>query len=270
MRAEVRRVDQHIEGFAAGRRDAGLSPSRGADVAGWIGSRLAPPVDRLELLLRVAGEDEVVVQQMVVTPVQPEVEHDAGTGRFVAAAALEARWPPRRRAAPGASARHRHWRPPHRAGCCSPASVSTPRTPPSPRLQNAPHSRSGPDLDTQLGRKSGQCPRHGPRASQRIPDSLAGLHVGDAAEYRGRRVRSRAHVLGEMIEHLGDARVGHVRAHRRGHRTALGARREGRATDDGSKAVLTLNVSRRPPTGRQKKKRSETRCNRAECSMKRR
>ena len=91
MRAEVRRVDQHIEGLASRGRDARLGPCRGADVAGWIGSRLAPPVDGLELLLRVVGEDEVVVQQMVVAPVQPEVEHDAGTGRFVAAAALEAR-----------------------------------------------------------------------------------------------------------------------------------------------------------------------------------
>ena len=100
----------------------------------------------------------------------------------------------------------------------SPASVSTPRTPPSPAEQNSPHSRSGPDLDAQLGRESGQCPRHSTRASQGIPNSLTGLHVGDAAKYRGRRIRSRAHILREMIEHLGNTRVGHMRAHRRRHR----------------------------------------------------
>ena len=138
------------------------------------------------------------------------------------------------------------------------------------RLENSPHSRSGPDLDAQLGRESGQCPRHGPCASQGIPDSLAGLHVGDAAKYRGRCVRSRAHVLGEMIEHLGNTRVRARASAPSRPPTALGSRRGGRASRDGSKVVLTLNMSRRPPTGRQKKKRSETWCNRAECSMKRR
>src|SRR5271165_254331 len=96
MRAQVRRMHKYIEGFAAGGRDTGLGASRGADVAGWIGGRLAPPVDGLELLFWVSGKDEVVVQQVVVAPIQPEVEHDAGTGRFVASSTLE----PRGRLAP--------------------------------------------------------------------------------------------------------------------------------------------------------------------------
>ena len=83
-------MDQQIEGIASWGADSRLGPCRGADVAGWIGSRLAPTVDRLEFLLRVVGENKVMVQQMVVPTVQPKVEHDARTGGFVAAAALEA------------------------------------------------------------------------------------------------------------------------------------------------------------------------------------
>ncbi len=203
---------------------------RGADVAGRIGSRLAPPVDGLELLLRVIGKDEVVVQQMVVAPVQPEVEHDAGTGRFVAAPALEAR---------GRLASEQLAMSPHGIGVgyhrierdvFARLRLNAPDTAIA-RLENSPHPCSGSDLDAQLGRESGQCPRHGPRASQGIPDSLTGLHVGDAAKYRGRCVRSRAHILGEMIEHLGNARVrAHASAPSRPP-TARVAGREGRATE---------------------------------------
>ena len=45
-----------------------------------------------------------------------------------------------------------------------------------------------------------------------------GLHVSNAAKDGGRSVRSRTHILGEMIEHLRHPGVGHMRAHRGGHR----------------------------------------------------
>src|SRR5271166_4206135 len=90
MRTKVRRMHQHIERLAARGCDSRVGPGRGAYVTGGIRSGLTTPVDGFELLLRIVGKDEVVVQKMIVAPVQTEVKHDAGTGWFVVAAALEA------------------------------------------------------------------------------------------------------------------------------------------------------------------------------------
>ena len=171
-----------------------------------------------------------MVQEMVISPVQPKVEDHAGTGRFVRAAALEARG----RLAPeqlamgpdGVGVGNQGVEPDRLSRLCldSPNAAVTSE-------QYAPQSACEPDLDTQLDRESGQRPRHGPGASARIPDPFARLHVGDAAKYGGRCVRSRADVLREMIEHLGEPRVGQMRANRPGHRLAWRATRGGRATE---------------------------------------
>ena len=52
-----------------------------------------------------------------------------------------------------------------------------------------------------------ECFGHGAGAAARIPDALAGLHMRDAAQDSGRSVRGRADVLGEVIQHLRDARI---------------------------------------------------------------
>ena len=90
--AEVGRVDQDVERLAAGRGHLArlLGAGGGGEVGGGVGRGDAFLVDRLELLMRVAAEDEVVVGEVFVGPVEAEVEHDAGAGGFVGAFGVEA------------------------------------------------------------------------------------------------------------------------------------------------------------------------------------
>jgi len=55
--------------------------------------------------------------------------------------------------------------------------------------------------DQSLGHRAG--------TAARIPDAFTGLHVRDAAEHGRSKVGSRADVLREVVEHLGDAAVFH-------------------------------------------------------------
>ena len=87
MRAQIRRVDEHVERFAAGGRGGGFGAGGRREIAGRVGRGLALLVDPVELLVRVAAEDEVVMREMLVAFVQAEIEHDAGAGGLVAAAA---------------------------------------------------------------------------------------------------------------------------------------------------------------------------------------
>ncbi len=89
MRPQIRRVDEHVERFAARRRGAGLGEGRRGEVARRVGRGLAFFVDEVELLVRVAAEDEVVMREVFVAFVQAEVEHDAGACGLVFAPALE-------------------------------------------------------------------------------------------------------------------------------------------------------------------------------------
>ena len=59
------------------------------EIARRIGRGLALFVNPLELLVRVAAENEIVMREVLVALVQAEVEHDAGAGRLVFAAALK-------------------------------------------------------------------------------------------------------------------------------------------------------------------------------------
>ena len=56
--------------------------------------------------------------------------------------------------------------------------------------------------------------RHGARAADWIPHAFVSLHVRDAAKHGGRTVGRRADILGEVVDHLGDARIGRECAHR--------------------------------------------------------
>ena len=195
----------------------GLGRGRCADVAGRVGRRLAPAVDRVEFLVRVAREDEVVVQQVVVAAVEPQVEHHARTGRLVAPPPLElAARRDGRGAARDGSARRRSWRRRPPAGS---AGRRRSRRPVTLARRRRGRSRGSPtpvmQLDAQLARQADQGVGDGPGPAPRIPDTLAGLHVGDPAEHGRREVGRRADVLGEMVEHLRDPAVGDERADRR-------------------------------------------------------
>ena len=63
MRAQVRRVHEHVERLAALRRDARIGRGGRREIAGRIGRRLALAIDEVELLLRIAREHEVVVER---------------------------------------------------------------------------------------------------------------------------------------------------------------------------------------------------------------
>ena len=91
VRAEVGGVDEDVEGFAAGGCAGGIGRGGGGEVAGGVGRGLAEVVDGVELLVGVAGEDEVVVGEVVVALVEAEVEDDAGAGGLVGALVLEVR-----------------------------------------------------------------------------------------------------------------------------------------------------------------------------------
>ena len=181
-------------GRRAPRRRAGATSGsvarRGADVTGRIGRGLAPAVDRVELLVRVAREDEVMVQQVIVATIKPEVEDDAGTGRLVAAAARSncatPAWPREQLAMGPHGVRSWRRRPP--AEIVRRRRSRLPATPPCSSRRIARTSVAGTELDAEVEGQAGSGPRHGPRPAPRIPDALAGLHVGDAAEH-GRRER---------------------------------------------------------------------------------
>ena len=237
----------------------GLGRGRGADVARRVGGGLALAVDRVELLVRVAREDEVVVEQVVVAPVEAEVEDDPRAGRLVAAAAARtARRRRCRRAARGGSApsRRSRRRPPARPARRRRSRPRRRRPAASSSIERT--AGPGPELDAQLAGQARQRLGHGAGAAARIPDALAGLHVGDPAEHGRRGVGGRADVLREVVEHLRHARLGHVRrgpspppcSHGRIFSTSAEHRRAGTPSS-------RSNMSRSEPIDRQKKKRSE-------------
>ena len=76
MGTEVGSVDQHIERLAPRWRHPRLSDRRCADIAGGIVGRFATAIDRGEFLVRIGREDKVVVDELLVALVEPEIEHN--------------------------------------------------------------------------------------------------------------------------------------------------------------------------------------------------
>ena len=188
VRPQVRRVDEDVERLAAGRRDAGLGAGRRGEIAGRVRGRLAAAVDPVELLLGVAREDEVVVQQVLVAAVQAEVEHDARAGRFATSATARS-WPRARRQQFVVRAHRVHvgddgaerdalavvgLEPLHTAVARSAAGARRRRSG-SPRRAARPAARAP--------RARRGCRRSGTRRPRR-------LHVRDAAQHRRRRRRA--------------------------------------------------------------------------------
>lgn len=83
VRAQVGGVDEDVEGLAARGGHGGIGGGGGAEVTGRVRGGLAPAVDGVEFLLRVVREDEVVVEEVGVGAVQPQVEDDSGAGGLV-------------------------------------------------------------------------------------------------------------------------------------------------------------------------------------------
>ena len=83
--AQVRRVDQNVQRLAAGRSDRRIGRRGRAHIASWIGRGLTLTIDGGKFFGRIAREDKVVMQQMLVALFKPEIEHDSGAGWFVAA-----------------------------------------------------------------------------------------------------------------------------------------------------------------------------------------
>ncbi len=169
-------------------------------------------VNSLKLLMRVAREDEVMVQQLVILAIKPEIEHDARAGGLVGAPPLEP--------SGGSLALEQIAVGPHginvrddrRQGDALAVLGLEARNSAGLIEQDGARGRPQAELDAELERQVEERFRNGPRPSHGIPQSLALLHVGDAAEYGRRRLRRRADVLGEVIEHLGHPPIGHVRA----------------------------------------------------------
>ena len=83
LRSQIRCMNQDVKRLAAFGRSAGFTASRRREVTGWVGRGFTFFVDEIKLLVRVAAENKVMMGEMFVTFVQPEIEHDAGTGSFI-------------------------------------------------------------------------------------------------------------------------------------------------------------------------------------------
>ncbi len=216
VRAEIGRVDQDVEGLAAGRGDVRLGPRPGRRRS-RSGRRPARPGGRWRRTPR-AGRGRR-------RSCGAAGGRSAGRGRGRArrpsrpartAAAARSAGRPGRRAVRDGSAPSRRSRRPRPARSRSPSSVSTPATAPCRPSSDA------------AGRRRRSAARR--RASSARPISASGTArvpprgyqtpspvcmCGDPAQHGRRSVGRRADVLREVVEHLGDARLGHVRPHGR-------------------------------------------------------
>ena len=174
-------MHQDVERLAARDRHFRLGDRRGADVTGRIGGRLATAVDRLELLVGIVREDEVVMDQLLVPLVEAEVEHHARTRGLVLAAAekLSLRLAVEELAMGADAVGVAHddgGRDRLAGGCLHTADLAV--------LDDDPPDRGvGADIDAEIHREACQRPWDRARAAPRIPDAVVRLHVGDAAEH---------------------------------------------------------------------------------------
>src|ERR1700742_5261331 len=90
LRAQERRVHQHVEGIAARGCGGGIRGAGGGEVTSGIRRGLCQIVNVVEFLVRVARKDEVMMSQMLVAPVEPEVKDYTRTRRLVFPALLKA------------------------------------------------------------------------------------------------------------------------------------------------------------------------------------
>src|SRR5271155_1676607 len=87
--AQKRSVHQNVERIATRRCGRWIGNRRRGEIAGGVRRGLGEIVNVMELFVGVAGKNEVMVRQMLIPLVQPEVEHNAGTCGFILSALVE-------------------------------------------------------------------------------------------------------------------------------------------------------------------------------------
>jgi len=154
-----------------------------------------------------------VVREVVVPPVQAEVEHDAGaSGLQRSPQRLCVRHHQQFAIGADSIAVGHHGGQRHGLACLGDQAGH-----PTGRRQDPRHRSIRPELDAQRPGQLSQRPGNRADPADGIPDPFVKLHVGDATQHCGRLRRVRAHVLGEMVQHLGHPRLGHMVPHRAGH-----------------------------------------------------
>ncbi len=77
VRPQIGSVHKNVQRLTAFRRHPRFGACGGSQVARGVGRRLAAAIDKVEFLFRVLRKHEIMVRQMVVSPVQPQVQHHA-------------------------------------------------------------------------------------------------------------------------------------------------------------------------------------------------
>src|SRR5262249_31494383 len=77
---QVWRMHQDVKRFTARRCDLRIGARGSTDVARRVRGGFAFAVNEIELLMRVPRKNKIVVQQVVVTAVKSQVQHDARAG----------------------------------------------------------------------------------------------------------------------------------------------------------------------------------------------
>ena len=82
-RTQERRVNQRVQGLTSRRRLGRISTAWNADIHGGIAGRNALPIDVIKLQMGILGEQEVMVQQVLVLAIKSQVHHHATARRRI-------------------------------------------------------------------------------------------------------------------------------------------------------------------------------------------
>ena len=207
MRAKIGRVHQHIKRFPAFRRDRRICARWRGQICGGIGRRFALAIDGIEFFFRIAGEDEIMMRQMFVTAIKPEIEHHTGTGRFILLGVPL-----------GSIALHQfriganriHVRNQRIAG--NAFAIGGDATHRAAHNLNIRHLGIGAQISPKRGREVRKPFSRGARTAHRIPNTFGCLHIANAAQYRRRQIRAGPDILREVIQHLRQLLIRHMAA----------------------------------------------------------
>ena len=216
-------MDQHIKRLATLGRHARISARRCRQIGGGVRRRLATLVDGVELLLRVAGEDEIMMAQMLIALVQAKIEHNARAGGLEALFGIGLAGRPADQFAIGANGvhigDHRIARDGLARGQLHPAHGVV--------LDNkASDLGIGAQFSAQIAGQLGQAFGHRPGAALGVPDALGRLHIADGAQHGRRGIGVGADILHVVVEHLRHIRIRHMLADDAGGRAAHAQRHD--------------------------------------------
>ena len=169
--------------------------------------------------MRITREDKVVVRQMFIALLQPEIQHHAGACRLITALVLELARSRRIRQQLAMRAHRvlithdgvKHVRIAHRRRQAGHSSVFLACS------QYLRHIGAHVEAHAKLRRQLHHSLRHGARSAHRIPDTLFHLHGADRGQNRRRCVRAGAYILHHVVQHLRRVGVGDELADGSGH-----------------------------------------------------